>query len=128
MLTRIFFNWLEQAHLSSPSIHILLFLFKYFIFSVFNEVSREHYKQRKSKDYAYITDGEFSSFQIIDCEKKILASLGAIISFTTIHFLKIFFYFDNTKENIKRWACVRKENLMSYLIVINFSFWQILCF
>lgn len=42
------------------------------IAEVFNERSKEYYKQENATEYAYITAGEYSANQLIETEKQIL--------------------------------------------------------
>jgi cyclin B len=61
------------------------------IADVFNEKSKEYYRQENATEYAYITADEYTSDELIQMEKKILTLLDfKLYSPTTIHFVKIF--------------------------------------
>ena len=45
------------------------------IADVYNEKSKEYYRQENASEYAYITADEYTSAEVIDMEKKILTLL-----------------------------------------------------
>ena len=62
------------------------------IADVFNEKSKEYYRQENASEYAYITADEYSSEEVIDMEKKILTLLDFnYFSPTVPHFLKLYY-------------------------------------
>ncbi len=42
---------------------------------VFNERSREYYRQENAKEYAFITADEYTESQVVGMEKEILSEL-----------------------------------------------------
>ena len=59
------------------------------IADVFNERSKEYYRQENSIEYAYITADEYTPAQVVTMEKQILNSLGfRLLSPTILYFLK----------------------------------------
>lgn len=60
------------------------------IADVFNEKSKEYYRQENASEYAYITADEYTSQEVIDMEKEILTLLDFnCFSPTVPHFLKL---------------------------------------
>ncbi|EGR31731.1 n-terminal domain protein [Ichthyophthirius multifiliis] len=60
------------------------------IADVFNEQSKEYYKQENANEYAYITADEYNTQQLLDMEKKILSLLDFELNIPTVlHFVKI---------------------------------------
>lgn len=61
------------------------------IADVFNERSKEYYRQENASEYAYITADEYSASQVIEMEKKVLNILNFdLYSPTVISFLKVY--------------------------------------
>ena len=61
------------------------------IADVFNEKSKEYYRQENATEYAYITADEYTPTELIDMEKHILSALHfKLYSPTTVHFIKIY--------------------------------------
>jgi serine/threonine protein kinase len=61
------------------------------IADVFNEKSKEYYRQENASEYAYITADEYTSDQVIEMEKQILTLLDFnCFSPTVPHFLKLY--------------------------------------
>jgi serine/threonine protein kinase len=68
------------------------------IADVFNEKSKEYYRQDNASEYAYITADEYTSDEVIKMEKQILTLLDFnCYSPTVIHFLKLL----NMSEEVK---------------------------
>lgn len=66
------------------------------IADVFNERSKEYYRQENSIEYAYITADEYSPAQVVAMEKQILNGLSfRLLSPTILYFLKRY------QENLK---------------------------
>lgn len=62
------------------------------IADVFNEKSKEYYRQENASEYAYITADEYTSEEVITMEKQILTLLDFnCFSPTVPHFLKLYF-------------------------------------
>lgn len=60
------------------------------IADVFNEKSKEYYRQENASEYAYITADEYTSEEVIEMEKQILTLLDFNCFSPTIpHFLKL---------------------------------------
>jgi hypothetical protein len=58
---------------------------------VFNERSKEYYKQENSNEYAYITADEYLPAEIVTTEKTLLQTLKfKLVTPTTMHFLKAY--------------------------------------
>ncbi len=58
---------------------------------VFNERSKEYYRQESAKEYAYITAEEYTAKELIETEKKVLSLLKfRMYSPTCAHFLRIY--------------------------------------
>lgn len=61
------------------------------IADVFNEKSKEYYRQDNASEYAYITADEYTADEVIDMEKKILTLLDFNCFSPTIpHYLKLY--------------------------------------
>ena len=61
------------------------------IADVFNEKSKEYYRQENSTEYAYITADEYTAQQVVEMEKQILKLLDfRLVCPTTLSFLKAF--------------------------------------
>ena len=59
------------------------------IADVFNERSKEYYRQENSIEYAYITADEYTPAQVVAMEKQVLNALGfRLVSPTMLYFLK----------------------------------------
>ena len=59
------------------------------IADVFNERSKEYYRQENSIEYAYITADEYTPAQVVAMEKQVLNALGfRLLSPTVLYFLK----------------------------------------
>ena len=59
------------------------------IADVFNERSKEYYRQENSIEYAYITADEYTPLQVVTMEKEVLNSLNfRLLSPTILYFLK----------------------------------------
>ena len=72
------------------------------IADVFNEKSKEYYRQENASEYAYITADEYSSEEVIDMEKKILTLLDFnCFSPTVPHFLKLYYRIIKASEKIR---------------------------
>lgn len=62
------------------------------IADVFNERSKEYYRQENTKEYVYITAGEYNEQELLLAEKELLMLMKfQLYSPSTIHFLKIYF-------------------------------------
>jgi hypothetical protein len=61
------------------------------IADVFNERSKEYYRQENAKEYAYITAEEYTAKELLDNEKNILMLLKfRLYSPTCVHFMRIY--------------------------------------
>ena len=61
------------------------------IADVFNEKSKEYYRQENATEYAYITADEYSAQEVIEMEKKMLGLLEFnLFSPTVAHFLNLY--------------------------------------
>ena len=61
------------------------------IADVYNEKSKEYYRQENANEYAYITADEYSPQDVINSEKMIINSLAFNLSSPTIiHFIKLY--------------------------------------
>lgn len=61
------------------------------IADVFNEKSKEYYRQENASEYSYITADEYTPMEVIQMEKKILNILDFdLYSPTSVSFLKIY--------------------------------------
>lgn len=61
------------------------------IADVFNEKSKEYYRQENSTEYAYITADEYTPQEVITMEKEILTLLDFdLYAPTSIHFIKLY--------------------------------------
>jgi hypothetical protein len=68
------------------------------IADVFNEKSKEYYRQENASEYAYITADEYTSEEVITMEKQILTLLDFnCFSPTIVHFLKMIEMPDNSR-------------------------------
>lgn len=68
------------------------------IADVFNEKSKEYYRQENASEYAYITADEYTSEEVITMEKQILTLLDFnCFSPTVVHFLKMIEMPDNIR-------------------------------
>ena len=76
-------------------------------YSVFNEKSKEYYKQENANEYAYITADEYNPQQLIEMEKIILNLLQfKLNSPTCIHFVKIYASYLGLPEKVFSFAKV----------------------
>lgn len=58
---------------------------------VFNECSKEYYRQENAKEYVFITAGEYTEEELLELEKEILMLLKfRLNSPTVIHFLDVY--------------------------------------
>ena len=72
------------------------------IADVFNERSKEYYRQENAKEYVFITAGEYMEQELLDLEKRILTFMNfQMYSPTTIHFLKLYYELMNVDEATK---------------------------
>jgi cyclin A len=61
------------------------------IADVYNEKSKEYYRQENAGEYAYITADEYSEAEVLDMEKQVLNLLEfRLHCATTLHFVKAF--------------------------------------
>lgn len=61
------------------------------IADVFNERSKEYYRQENSAEYAYITADEYAPNEVIQMEKQVLNILNfELYSPTSVAFMKIY--------------------------------------
>jgi hypothetical protein len=61
------------------------------IADVFNERSKEYYRQENAHEYSYITADEYTPLEVIQMEKKILNILDFdLYTPTSITFIKVF--------------------------------------
>ncbi len=61
------------------------------IADVFNERSKEYYRQENANEYAYITADEYTSSEVIQMEKSILTLLNFdLYAPSAIAFLKLY--------------------------------------
>ena len=60
------------------------------IADVFNEKSKEYYRQENATEYAYITADEYTAQEVIDMEKRMITLLGFNLLSPTIHFLYVY--------------------------------------
>lgn len=59
---------------------------------VFNEKSKEYYRQENAAEYAYITADEYTADEVIEMEKRIITLLDFnLFSPNTSHFLNLYF-------------------------------------
>lgn len=71
------------------------------IADLFNERSREYYKQESIEEYTYITADEYKQEELLECEKEILGMLDfKLIVPTAVNFLKIYADLLEIPENI----------------------------
>jgi Cyclin, N-terminal domain len=62
------------------------------IADVFNEKSKEYYRQENASEYAYITADEYTATEVIEMEKKILTLLDFnLLSPNISHFLNLYY-------------------------------------
>ena len=62
------------------------------IADVFNERSKEYYRQENATEYAYITADEYSPLEVIQMEKQVLNLLDfELYAPNTMVFLKLYF-------------------------------------
>jgi len=58
---------------------------------VFNEKSKEYYRQENAKEFAYITAEEYTPQEVIEMEKQIVTKLDfKLLSPTPLHFIKLY--------------------------------------
>jgi len=75
------------------------------IADVYNEKSREYYRQENANEYAYITADEYSGTQVVEMEKNILNILGfRLQSPTVVHFLKAYVMVMNLDDKVAKLA------------------------
>lgn len=61
------------------------------IADVYNEKSKEYYRQENASEYAYITADEYTDKEVLEMEKTVLNMLNfRLQSATTLHFVKAF--------------------------------------
>ena len=71
--------------------------------SVFNERSKEYYKQDNAIEYAYITADEYSPQELIETEKGIIQLLCYKLNYPTIiHYVKILIQAYALTENVTK--------------------------
>lgn len=69
---------------------------------VFNERSKEYYRQENAKEYAYITAGEYTEGELLALEKEILTLLKfQLYSPSVPHFLKLYYALMNVEEKTR---------------------------
>eukprot|EP00826_Nyctotherus_ovalis_P011840 TRINITY_DN13082_c0_g5_i1.p1 TRINITY_DN13082_c0_g5~~TRINITY_DN13082_c0_g5_i1.p1 ORF type:complete len:309 (+),score=78.07 TRINITY_DN13082_c0_g5_i1:480-1406(+) len=69
---------------------------------VFNERSKEYYRQENAKEYAYITAGEYSESELLALEKEVLMLLKfQLYSPSVPHFLKLYYALMNIEEKTR---------------------------
>lgn len=74
---------------------------------MFNERSKEYYKQENANEYAYITADEYTAQQLIDMEKEILKKLQFRLNTpTAMHFLKIYATLLQVEDKVRICAAV----------------------
>lgn len=87
------------------------------IADVFNEKSKEYYRQENAKEYAYITAEEYTETELLMMEKNILSQMKfRLLSPTTIHFLKIYYQILNI-DPITQILC----NFLADIILLNYE-------
>jgi serine/threonine protein kinase len=70
------------------------------IADVYNERSKEYYRQDNAVEYAYITADEYTPKEVVDMEKEILNALNFRLQSPTImHFLKTYLAFTSFSQN-----------------------------
>mmetsp|Transcript_25666 Transcript_25666/g.44937 ORF Transcript_25666/g.44937 Transcript_25666/m.44937 type:complete len:713 (+) Transcript_25666:1530-3668(+) len=70
------------------------------IADVYNERSKEYYRQDNAVEYAYITADEYTPKEVVDMEKEILNALNfRLQSPTIVHFLKAYLAVTNFSQN-----------------------------
>jgi hypothetical protein len=95
------------------------------IADVMNERSKEYYRQENSHEYAYITADEYTSDQLVQCEKHVLKLLKfRLCDSTTFMFLTLCDTILKLPQPTKILAHVKIEKANPYL----FSILQIFCF
>ena len=61
------------------------------IADIFNEKSKEYYRQENSTEYAYITADEYTPYEVVKMEKEVLNILNFdLYSPTTVAFIKMY--------------------------------------
>lgn len=72
------------------------------IADVFNENSKEYYRQENAKEYVFITAGEYTEEELLALEKEILTlTKFQLYSPTTTHFLKLYASLIHADESTK---------------------------
>ncbi len=83
-------NWLQLVGVTAMKIA-----------DVFNEKSKEYYRQENAAEYAYITADEYTPTEVIDMEKWIVNLLDFNLLSPTIHFLSIYnWILDDARANL----------------------------
>jgi hypothetical protein len=78
-----------------------------YIDSVYNERSKEYFKQENAEEYAYITADEYTAQQLIEMEKEIINTLGFRLNApNSMHFLNIFIALLKIPEDVSMMAWV----------------------
>lgn len=68
---------------------------------IYNENSKEYYKQETAQEYVFITADEYKDTELIEMEKSLFELLDFKVNYsTTMHFLKFYAYFLQVPENI----------------------------
>lgn len=72
------------------------------IADVYNEKSREYYRQENASEYAYITAEEYAKQDVLNTEKMLVNMFNFnLYSPTTVHFLKIYDSILNLSEPVR---------------------------
>ena len=83
------------------------------IADVFNEKSKEYYRQENASEYAYITADEYTPQEVIETEKRILNLMEfKIITPTIMHFLKAYCHFADVKTSAATLAMYMADVLL----------------
>lgn len=92
------------------------------IADVFNEKSKEYYRQENAAEYAYITADEYTAEQVIEMEKQILTLLDFnCFSVTVPHFLNLYTRVVNIEKKVKIVADYLADLMLLSTQVLQYS-------
>lgn len=81
---------------------------------MFNERSKEYYKQENANEYAYITADEYTAQQLIEMEKQILNKLQFKLNMpTSMHFLRVYASLLQVEDKVQ--ICAAVKNFLYFL-------------
>jgi serine/threonine protein kinase len=98
------------------------------IADVFNENSKEYYRQENAKEYVFITAGEYTEDELLTLEKEILTLMKfQLYSPTVIHFLKLYGNLIQLDERTKILSNVNFTfNILSTFLILYYSIMKLL--